>query len=110
MASAKAAAMVESTVHDYKLLASIDFRLTESLIDKDGMRSHKAIAPENVISFSDQDNLYRFLEANFTTSFQSVDYKPSVDAFLSDTDRGYCGFSVVANTKIKKRVWLCLDW
>ena len=108
MYSAIAAAIVESTVHDYKILASIDFRLTESIFDKDGMRSHKAIAPESVISFSDQDNLYCFLEANYTTSFQSVDYKPSVDAFLCDTDRGYCGFSVVANTKIK-RVWLYLD-
>ena len=101
MSSAKVAAIVESTVHDYKLLASIDFRLTESLIDKVGIRSRKAIAPENVISFSDQDNLYRFLEAIYTTSFQSVDYKPSVDAFLSDTDRGFCGFSVVANTEKK---------
>ena len=57
MFSSKGDAIVESTVHDYKLLASIDFRLTESLIEKDGKRSHKPIAPENVISFSDQDNL-----------------------------------------------------
>ena len=35
--SAKAAATVELTVHDYKLLALIDFLLTESFIDKDGI-------------------------------------------------------------------------
>ena len=102
MPAAEITARVESSVHNYKLLASIDFRLTESLIDRDGVRSHKAIAAENVIDFSDQDSLYRFLEESYTTSFQSVDYKPSINEFVSDSDRGYCGFSVIANKNIKK--------
>ena len=93
---------VESSVHNYKLLASIGFRLTESLIDRDGVRSHKAIAAENLIDFSDQDSLYCFLEESYTTSFQSIDYKPSSNEFMSDSDRGHCGFSVIANKNIKK--------
>ena len=64
----------------------------------------QSYCPKTCLSFSDQDNLYRFLEANYTTSFQSVGYKPSVDAFLSDNDCGYCGLSVLANNKIKKGV------
>ena len=74
MPAAEITARFESTVHNYKLLASIDFRLTDSIIDRDRVRSHKAIAAENVIDFSDQDSLYRFLEESYTTSFQSVDY------------------------------------
>ena len=51
MSAAQITARVESTVQYYKLQASIDFRLTESLVDRDGVRSQKAIAGENMINF-----------------------------------------------------------
>ena len=104
MSAAKITARFQSTLHNYKLLASIDVRLTESLIDRDGVRIHKAIAAENVIDFSDHGSLYRFLEESYTTSFQSLDYRSSINEFVSDSDRGFCGFSVIANKNIKKGV------
>ena len=81
---------IEQCVKNYPLLASVDYRITEALLDSSEIRSH------------DQLHLYVFLEKNYTRSFDFVTHKPCFNEFKNDTQRGHCGFSVVAKTALKK--------
>ena len=93
---------IERCVQNYPLLASVDYRITEALLDSSEIRSHEAISSENLVNFPDQLPLYVFLEKNYTRSFDFVTYKPCFNEFKNDTQRGHCGFSVVAKTALKK--------
>ena len=53
---------IEGCVQNYPLLASVDYRITEALLDSSEIRSHKAISSENLVNFPDQLPLYVFLE------------------------------------------------
>jgi hypothetical protein len=88
---------VESTLHDFVQLSSIDFDLTESFIDTvHSVVSHKALDRENKIQVDPTSDLYLYCHRGYLLSNTVVDFVPIHDFYKHDRRRGYCGFKVVA--------------
>lgn len=77
-------------------VSSIDYELTESLIDREGAVSHKAITREAKKDVDPSSDLYVFMQGTYLTAAFGFDFVPVYDKYVYDKLRGYCGYTVVA--------------
>ena len=88
---------IESVVQSYFEVASIDWLLLEQLIDKKDLKSHRAIGNDQRISIKQESVLYCYMKNLYELALLNVAFEPDF-RFVEDSNRGYCGFKVVAKS------------
>ena len=86
---------IETNVQDYFEVASVDWMLLDELIDKGGVRSHRAIRLDQRVEVSKNSELYKYLKDLYVTSFSFVSYEKEL-SYSEDKNRGYCGYKIIA--------------
>ena len=93
----KMSKQVETSVQDYYEVASVDWLLLGELLDKGGVRSHRAIRADQRKVVSKKSSLYKFLQDLYLTSFSFVSYEKEL-TYSEDESRGYCGYKVISKS------------
>ena len=86
---------IETNAQDYFEVASIDWMLLDELIDKGGVRSHRAIRLDQRVEVSKNSEPYKYLKDLYVTSFSFVSYEKEL-SYSEDKNRGYCGYKIIA--------------
>ena len=72
-------------------VASADWMLMDKLMDKDGIRSHRAIRLDKRVEVS-KNSGYKIL---YVKSFSFVSYEKEL-SYTEDENRGYFGYKIIA--------------
>ena len=64
----------ETNVQDHFEVAGVDWMLLDELIDKGGVRSHRAVRLDQRVESSKNSELYKYLKDLYVTSFSFVSY------------------------------------
>ena len=89
---------IETNVQDYFEVASVDWMLLDESIDKDGVRSHRAIRLNQRVEVWENSELYKYMKNFYVTSFSFVSYGKEL-LYAEDEKRGYCGFKIIAKNE-----------
>ena len=86
----------------YLTLCTMDYDITSAMFDNADVRSHKAITPDQRVSYSPSDTLYVRMVDSYVTAMKSVDFEPVPDRYPDDSGRGYVGFTVISKRLFRK--------